>query len=137
MNMNNRGFTLIEIMIVVVIVGILASIALPAYQEYVRQGNRTEAKSALLEAAQALERHYSVNGTYLSGGNLAAVYKTSVPPGGPAVYTLAAVSATANSYVLAATGVNQMAGDACGVYRISNTGERTLTGNSKSLGYCW
>jgi len=138
MRNNQRGFTLIEIMIVVVILGIIASIALPNYQEYVRKGNRTEAKSALLEAAQALERYYSVNGTYLSGSALASVYKTSVPPGGTALYTIAVVGTpTADTYTLQASRAGTMGGDPCGNYRISHTGVKTLDGASKSLAECW
>ena len=137
MKTDNAGFTLIELMIAVVIIAIIAAIALPAYDEYVRQGNRTEAKAALLEAAQALERFYSVNGTYLSGGSLAAVYKPAVPTTGATLYTLAPSAATATSYELQATGVGRMAGDACGVYVIRHTGEKALSGNSKSLAQCW
>ena len=48
----HKGFTLIEVMIVVAIVGILAAIALPSYNEYIRRGHRAEARAALLQGAQ-------------------------------------------------------------------------------------
>lgn len=59
-----RGVTLLELMIVVVIVGILASIAYPAYQDFVNRAKRNEAKSILLEIAQNQERFYLQNSTY-------------------------------------------------------------------------
>ncbi len=59
-----RGFTLIEIMIVVAIVGILAAIAYPSYQDSVRKSRRADAKTALLEVAQLEERFFSVNNQY-------------------------------------------------------------------------
>ncbi|HBP5388065.1 TPA: prepilin-type N-terminal cleavage/methylation domain-containing protein, partial [Pseudomonas aeruginosa] len=54
---SNRGFTLIELMIVVVIIAILAGIAYPSYDEYVKRGNRTEGQALLSEAAATQERY--------------------------------------------------------------------------------
>lgn len=61
---SNRGFTLIEIMIVVIIVGILASIAYPSYLDHVRRGHQTEAQGQMMELASALEGHRAKNFTY-------------------------------------------------------------------------
>nr|ELD4571953.1 type IV pilin protein [Pseudomonas aeruginosa] len=58
---SNRGFTLIELMIVVVIIAILAGIAYPSYDEYVKRGNRTEGQALLSEAAATQERYFSQN----------------------------------------------------------------------------
>jgi prepilin-type N-terminal cleavage/methylation domain-containing protein len=60
----SAGFTLIELMITVALVGILAAIAVPSYQNYVRQSNRAVAKSLLYENAQFMERFYSQNNQY-------------------------------------------------------------------------
>jgi type IV pilus assembly protein PilE len=78
------GFTLIELMIVVAIVGILASIALPSYTSYVLKTRRTDAQRELITYAQALERYYSVNGRYTTtaAGNTCGV---AAPTGGPSI----------------------------------------------------
>ena len=64
MKNKQSGFTLIELMIVVAILGILAAIAYPQYVEYVAKGRRAECRSALLVAAQKMEKFYSNNNTY-------------------------------------------------------------------------
>lgn len=69
MRSQSRGFTLIEIMIAVIIVGILAAIAYPSYLDHVRRGHETEAQGQIMEAAAALEAHRAKNFTY-SGATL-------------------------------------------------------------------
>ena len=72
--MKRNGFTLIEVMIVVAIVGILAAIAYPSYQEYVLRTGRADGMAKLMEIMQAQERFYSQNQTYtanLGAGGLA------------------------------------------------------------------
>lgn len=133
-----KGFTLIELMIVVAIVGILAAVAYPSYVEYIKKGKRSEAKAGLLEAVQNLERYYSANGTYISGTALAAVFTTSAPASGAANYTIQVVGTPARSaYQIEAAPVGSMAGDACGNFRITQAGVRSLSGNTKPLNECW
>ncbi|MGE8500109.1 MAG: type IV pilin protein [Pseudomonas sp.] len=60
------GFTLIEIMIVVVIIGIMAAIAVPNYSEYVKRGNRTEGQALLSDASARQERYFSQNNAYIT-----------------------------------------------------------------------
>lgn len=62
----SKGFTLIEVMIVVVIIGILASIAYPSYQEYVRRTNRAEGQAFLQDLAARQERYFSQNNSYIT-----------------------------------------------------------------------
>ena len=70
----SNGFTLIELMITVAIVGILAAIALPSYLSYVQRGDRAAARAGLLEAQQFMERYYATNNTFaaaaLPAGNI-------------------------------------------------------------------
>lgn len=69
--LQHKGFSLIEIMIVVVIVGILASIALPSYRDNVRASRRADVQRQLVERSQTLERYFTANGRYVTvaGGN--------------------------------------------------------------------
>ncbi len=138
------GFSLMELMITLAIVGILASIAYPSYQESVAKSRRAEASGALLSAAQALERYYSTNGRYTTtaaGSTLPSVFLTTVPESGTAYYTIASSSASANAFTLKASRAGVMAGDACGDFTLDETGSYSITakpsGSSKSVSDCW
>ena len=131
---NQRGFTLIELMIVVAVVAILAAIAVPSYQEQVRKARRAQAKADVVEYVQMAERFFTVNNTYVG-----FALPTAVSPreaGATARYNLAATTQNATQYVLAATAVGPQANDRCGNLSVSNTGLKTKSG-SASLTECW
>jgi type IV pilus assembly protein PilE len=141
-----RGFTLIELMIVVTIVAILMAIVYPSYQEHVAKAKRAEAMGALMEGAQALERYYSAHSTYLDDDDkLASVFPAQVPDNGTAYYTIAAQGTpTANTYVLQATAAAGMAADKCGDFQINQAGDRTVANYASTFAdadaakaYCW
>lgn len=73
----DRGFTLIELMVVVVIVGILAAIAYPSYQSYILKGNRASAQAFLMDAAQRQAQYFLDNRTYAP--DLATLFGTASP----------------------------------------------------------
>lgn len=138
------GFSLMELMITIAIIGILASIAYPSYQEQVAKSRRAEASGALLSAAQALERYYSANGRYTTaagGSTLPSVFLNKVPENGVAYYTIASSSASANAFTLKASRAGVMAGDDCGDFTLDETGAYSITakpsGSSKSVSNCW
>ncbi|MFC3608768.1 type IV pilin protein [Stutzerimonas tarimensis] len=137
--MRQNGFTLIEMMIAVAILGVLVAIAYPSYTEHVSKGKRAEAKAALMEAAQNLERYFSVNGSYVdSGGDLPSVYATSVPVSGAANYRVQVVGTPArNTFVLEATRAGSMSSDACGDFRINQAGAKSLGNNTRPVDDCW
>ncbi|MDF1691178.1 MAG: type IV pilin protein [Zhongshania sp.] len=138
------GFSLVELMITVAIIGILAAIAYPSYQEQIAKSRRNEATNALFSSAQALERFYSANGRYTaaSGGTtLPAVFVTKVPDNGATYYTIAATAAANNTFTLKATRSGVMLGDACGNFSLDETGQLALldkpSGSSKTVADCW
>ncbi len=114
------GFTLIEVMIVVAIVGILSAIAMPSYNEYIRRGHRADARAGLLQAAQWLERASTAQGTYPTSLTPALTWKNSTDKR----YTIDFVpnTSTTSSFTLQATRIGAQAADRCGNYTLTNTG---------------
>jgi len=129
------GFTLIELMVVVAIVAILASIAIPSYQEQIRKSRRGQAKADIVEYAQMAERYFTINNTYV--GFTLPTTQSPRETGATARYSLAlSPAATATTFTIAATAQGTQANDRCGNLSISNTGAKTKSG-SAPLSECW
>ncbi len=133
----HRGFTLIEILIAVAVVGILVGIAVPSYQDSVRKSRRGQAKSDLAEAAQAMERFYTDNNTYV-GADLSKLWRPKLqsPAEGDPRYTISFDGAvTATTFKLQAI-PEKAAGqdkDRCGTLSLDNTGQKL----PKTPTECW
>lgn len=132
---HHGGFTLIEVMIVVVIIAILASIAIPSYNNAVLKSRRAQAKADIVEYAQMAERFFTVNRTYV-GFSLPAT-QSPREAGSTSRYTIAlAPEATATTFTITATPVGTQADDVCGTLGINQAQVKTRSG-SVPLQDCW
>jgi type IV pilus assembly protein PilE len=140
-----RGFTLIEVMIVVAIIAILAAIAVPSYQGYVQRGRLVEATAGLADARSKMEQYFQDNRTYPTGCQIAptAPGATEIQVQGLQNFAMACSNLAASTYTVTATGAGPMAGFA---YTIDQQNTRTsaFTGAAASAGWtaaapntCW
>lgn len=132
----SNGFTLIELMVAVVVLGIIVALALPSFMDSIRKGRRSEAFAALSAVQQAQERYRGNNPSYATGAELAAVSAAAMVsptrPGG--YYTLSVPVNTATSYVVTADGSGStQAGDGnCAKLSVEINGGVIRYGSCKS-----
>ncbi|MBP8018707.1 MAG: prepilin-type N-terminal cleavage/methylation domain-containing protein [Hylemonella sp.] len=131
----SEGFTLIEVLVVVAMIGILTAIALPNYTDYVQRGRRAEAKGALQQAVQWMERAQTANGTY----PLTAAFPASLSNVPSGTYTITLASANGTTYTLTATPTGVQASDKCGAFTITGVGVRAVVGATAPMdaAQCW
>jgi type IV pilus assembly protein PilE len=142
----DRGFSLIELMIVVTIIGILAAIAIPAYSDYVMRSRRSDGSGALLDTAGRLERYYSENARYTTavGSGVCAGIAPAVPELIPAesankYYSLTstAPACTDSTFMLTASPKGPQAADKCGSFTLTHAQVKGVSGGSLAEKNCW
>ena len=140
----SRGFTLIELMIVVAIVAILAAVAYPSYTAYVKRGHRAAARSQLLQADQYMKKFYASNDSYAAdrgGATSALPARLQISPpeatAGDELYAITISAKTGTSFTLSATPKGAMTGDKCGTFTIDQTGRKGVTNNTDTRDACW
>jgi type IV pilus assembly protein PilE len=149
MRNRQRGVTLIELIVVMVVVGILAAIAIPSYRDYVLRANRTDARGALLTLATAQEKYYLQCNTYVA--TLDATKDNTCPPGGSlrlaatserGYYTIAVTAADLNGWTATATAVAgqpQTRDTPCAVFQLTSAGLKTAknSASADNSTECW
>ena len=138
-----KGFTLIELMIVVAVVGILSAIAYPSYTEYVRRGHRADARAGLLQAQLWMERAATATGVYPTNADLTKVLPANLSWSSDSSkrYQLEMKSSSNAAYTLIAKRKNPspQATDKCGDFTLSNTGVKSADNLASSTTAidCW
>lgn len=152
----NRGFTLIELMIVVAIISILASIAMPAYTSYVARARRADARTQLTQVQQYVQRFYAANDAYdkdrngnsIVGANGMPTNLSRSPADGNPIYQLvptittlssATFSVSTTGYTLTMSPISggPSANDPCGSLWLTSTGIRGISGSTLTRDQCW
>ena len=137
--MKKTGFTLVEMMITVAIVGILAAIAIPSYASYTKRANRIDATRTMSFVAQTLERCYSQNFSYVPCTG--AVAGSTPSPQGYYTITIGINTAPTASYIITAVPVAnpQLADSSCMFFSVDSTGTQKAKDSSlaDSTNTCW
>ena len=128
-----RGFTLVELLIVIAVLAIVVAVGYPSYLEQVKKSRRAEGMGQLLELADRMERAYADNGTYPSA--ISEVYVATTDGG---FYTLSIVTANNVSFTVSAapTSLGKQNEDKCKTFTLTSLGDKSVTDSSLNS-YCW
>jgi type IV pilus assembly protein PilE len=125
------GFSLIELMVVVAIIGILASIALPSYNDHQRRARRSAGAACVSAVAQGMERYYTTALTYV-GAPAASVLDDVCDPDALTFYTISTGNIAAKTFTVSAAPTGKQSGDSCGTLGLTQAGAKSPTTEG-----CW
>lgn len=140
MNHSSKGFTLLEMMVVIAVIGILAAIVYPNYDEYIKRGKRTEGQTFLTDLAARQERYFVQNNRYVTTEEkLSELYGLTLvelqSSTGLYVLSLDVGGADDGGYVL--TAVQQFTDRICGDLTLNALGDKGRTGSANNAEQCW
>jgi len=127
MMLKQKGFTLMELMIVIAIIGILVSVAYPSYQDHVRKTNRSDCHAALLQVSDLQERYYLQKNTYAP--DIVTLMGAGTHQSPHEICTMTATG-DVNGFVITATGGTNQVGASCTTMTINQAGSKGPAG-------CW
>lgn len=137
-----KGITLVELMIVIVVVSILATIAIPGYQQYVMRSKRVTAEGDLYAFKNSMQRFFAENNTYVGtsaavpGAPIAALFPDQSPiDSDTPAYNLTITAASATAFTLQATPIGGQTNDDCGNLTLTSTNVRGVS--SSTVANCW
>ena len=139
MKNKTRGFTLIELMIVVAILAIVAAIGYPSYLEQVKKSRRAEGMGHLLELADRMERFYSDKGTYAGAtlGTTSGNVFVATTEGGHYTLSIGAQDNVAFTISVTPTSKGKQNTDKCHTFTLTSLGVKSVSGGSLSTDACW
>lgn len=132
----NSGFTLVELLVVVTVLAVIATIAVNSYRDYVLRSGRAEARAALADLAKLEEQYFANQQAYT--GSMSTLDYSATTPGG--LYQLQLATSTTSNYSIQATAIStQLEDNTCRTFTLTGLGERSATdsGGSDTTQTCW
>jgi len=133
----NKGFTLIELMIVVAIIGVMSAIAFPSYDSYMKKSRRADAKVGLSKIADKQERFYLQNNTYTNSFAAAGLNTSNTSEEGYYSFAISSADLVSGFIITATAGSSQANDTGCTTMTLSSTGAKEPNGDPATEKDCW